>query len=397
MAAASGCRVLAIGGALEHEGVWQRLVAEAGGPGSRIAVFPTASDDPLEAGERNAAALRRAGAVAEILPVAPRLVGVDWQAARDDPALIARVASAQGLFFTGGAQELIIDSLRPGGVESAMLAAIRQLAARGGLIAGTSAGAAVMSDWMFRDAQDPLAVLRGRLREGQELDRGFGFVGPGLFIDQHFLRRGRIGRLLPAMVSKACVMGLGVDEDSAALIHAGRIEILGAHGALLVDLSAAQAAQAGRQDGAFWLRGARLSLLAPGDCHDLGQGESTPAPPRQARRIDPRAADFRPRRARAGFYPDMLGDQAIARAMRELLDSPDAELRGLAFDGRDLLAAPDPEHAEPELGFEFRLYKGDDTLAYRREDPEAEDCTVLRVRLDVSPVRLPRPLYARLG
>jgi len=382
---------IAIGGALklDNDAVWQRVVKEAGGPGSRFAVLATAADKPQLSGERTAQALQRAGAVAEVIPVAPKWPDMPWEALRDDPKLAERVAAMQGVFFTGGAQELIVDTLRPGGRETALLRAIRSLQARGGVVAGTSAGAAVMSDWMFRDAQDSLNVLKGNLREGQEIDRGLGFAGPELFVDQHFLRRGRIGRLLPVMVAKGYRWGIGVEEDSAALIRGTTIEVIGARGALLVDLRRAQHAP---QDGAFGLRGASLTFLDRGDRFDLQTGRLLPAADKQGTRIDPNAASFKPYFRKAGFYPDVLGDNAIVHAMVRLVDSPAREVRGLAYNGR-ALAGDDPTDAAPTLGFEFRLYKGEDTEAWFTSAWGGEDYSIARVYLDVTPVRMAQPPY----
>lgn len=379
---------IAIGGALkiDNHAVWSRIVQEAGGAGSRFAVLATAAENPQRSGERIAKALQQAGAVAEFIPVSPRLP--EQLLLRDDAELAARVAAMQGVFFSGGAQELIVDTLRPGGRETRLLQAVRQVLARGGVVAGTSAGAAIMSDWMFRDAQNALAVLKGALREGKEIDRGLGFAGPALFVDQHFLKRGRIGRLLPVMQAKGYRWGLGVEEDSAALIRGEQIEVIGARGALLVDLREAQAAP---QHGAFGLRGARLSFLDRGDRFDLGNGELLPAEAKRAGRIDPNAAGFKPYFRSAGFFPDLLGDNAIVHAMAQLVDSPDRELHGLAFDGRRLRGGDASD--ESQLGFEFRLYKGVDTLGWFTGAWGGEDYSLHRVLLDVRPVRMAQPLY----
>ncbi len=382
---------IAIGGALrlDHTAVWQRIVQEAGGAGSRIGVLATASASPERTAAGIVQALQRAGAQAEVIPVAPRQPGSDWQRLRDDPALAQRVAAMQGVFFSGGAQEVIVDTLRPQGRETALLQAIRTMHARGGMVAGTSAGAAIMSEWMFRDAQDPLLVLKGRLREGQGIDKGLGFAGPALFVDQHFLRRGRIGRLLPVMVAKGYRWGLGVEEDSAAIVRGDSIEVIGSRGALLVDLRAAQPTP---RDGAFGLQGAALSFLDRGDRFDLRDGQLLPAADKRAGRIDARAAGFKPHHAHAGFHPDLLGDNAIVHAMTRLADSPESEVRGLVFNGR-ALAGADTRDEQPLLGFEFRLYKGPDTLAWFTSARGGEDYSVWRMRLDVSPVRMAQPLY----
>jgi len=390
---------VAIGGALkmDNTAVWERLVQEAGGRGAQFAVFATAADNPARSGPRIAEALNAAGAVAEVIPVAPKLKDVDWQRLRNDPALAAKVAGMQGVFFSGGAQELITSTLQPQGQPTAVLQAVREVLRKGGVVAGTSAGAAIMSEWMFRDAQDALSVLKGRLREGLEVDRGLGFVGPDLFIDQHFLKRGRIGRLLPVMQAKGYRWGLGVEENSAALIRGTRIEVIGARGALLADLSQARHNPALP---AFNVQGAVLTFLDRGDQHDLATGVTTPAPDKLAGLIDPNAPGFKPFFKRVSFYPDMLGDNTIANAMAQLIDSPERELKGLAFNGRALLGLPRPapsdDDAQPTLGFEFRLYKGADSRGYFTGAWGGEDYTVTRVYLDVTPVRLNAPLYLPL-
>lgn len=75
-----------------------------------------------------------------------------------------------------------------------------------------------MSATMFRDAPDVLRVLKFGAHESREIDRGLGFVGADLFVDQHFLRRGRLGRMLPVMVQKNYKLGLGVKENCGAVI-----------------------------------------------------------------------------------------------------------------------------------------------------------------------------------
>lgn len=393
--------VMALGGSVrfDNQAVWTRLVQEAGGKGARFAVFATAAGNPDRTAQRLKHTLELYGAAVEIIPVAPRLKGVDWKALRDDPKLAERVAGMDAVFFSGGAQGLIVDTLMPDGQTTRMLQAIRRVQQRGGVIAGTSAGAAIMSAWMFRSAPDTLAVLRGQLRDGQEVDRGLGFVGPDLFVDQHFLRRGRIGRLLPLMHAKGYRWGLGIEEDSAALISGHQIEVVGGHGALLVDLSRAE--RDPRLE-PFNLRGARVSFLDRGDRHDLKTGLTTPSAAKLSeQRIDPNAADFKPYFDQELFFPDILGDNVLVRAMVHLLDGPNRELRGITFNGTELRALPPPpvnrrvkpEPKTEEMGFEFRLYVLPETIGYYTGALGGEDYTVLRVGLDVLPVRMNAPQY----
>ena len=199
-----------IGGALkaDNDEVWQRIVQLAGGKGARFVVFGTASEDPEASAKQVVDLLQRRGAVAEALPVAPKFLWVDLNKVVRDPALIAKVKAAKGIFFTGGVQERIVDVLQPNGQSTPMLEAIWDVYRKGGVVAGTSAGAAIMSTIMFRDAPSVISILKGQWEEGKQIDRGLGFVGPTLFVDQHFLKRGRIGRMLPAMRAFGYRLGL---------------------------------------------------------------------------------------------------------------------------------------------------------------------------------------------
>jgi cyanophycinase len=379
--------VVAIGGALRYDNalVWSRLVALAGGPGARFVVLATASENPERSAALAVAALEAHGARAEPLPVAPHLENVDLQQATRDPQLIARVAAARGVFFTGGAQERIVDTLQPGGRATPLLEAIRDVLARGGVIAGTSAGAAVLSRVMFRDATDVLAVMKGALRDGREVDCGLGFVGPDVFVDQHFLARGRLGRMLPLMQARGLLVGLGVEEDSAAILRGGQVEVVGAGGALFVDLAHATT---DAQLGAFNIAGVRLTYLGDGDRLDLRTRALSPAALRaRGTRVEPGATGFAPYLEERPFLMDVLADGAVLRGMTYALDGPSAEVRGLAFDARPEAAAP------RNLGFEFRFSRVPGTSGWFSSALGGEAYTIENVRLDVVPVKVAEPLY----
>ena len=134
-----------IGGALrgDNAAVWERMVQLAGGKGARIAVFASASASPDKAGKFLVDRFNAYGAKAFFVPVAVRLAGTDYQAAAEDPALADAVRSAGGAFFAGGDQGRITRALkRPDGGNTRMLDALWELYRRGGMLAGSSAGAA---------------------------------------------------------------------------------------------------------------------------------------------------------------------------------------------------------------------------------------------------------------
>ncbi len=365
--------------------MWSRLVGLAGGPGARFVVLATASGDPEAAARGTIAALTAHGALAEHLRVAPELKDVDLARAVRDPALIDQVRAANGVFFTGGDQGRIVDTLRPGGVESPLLAAIRELQQRGGVVAGTSAGAAIMSRTMFRDPASVITLMKGPMRPGQDFDAGLGFAQSDLFVDQHFLARGRLGRMLPLMQAHGMTLGVGVEEDSAAILHGDVIEVLGSGGALLVDLvDAATDAKLG----AFNVSNARLTYMGHGDRYDLRTRTLTPARAKlDGQVIVPHAADFKPYHADAPFTLDVLAAGAVLGRMIRIVDGRATESRGLAFDASPDAAAP------RDLGFEFRFSRRADTLGWYDPVASADAYTLANIRLDVVPVRVAQPLF----
>jgi cyanophycinase len=240
---------------------------------------------------------------------------------------------------------------------------------------------------MFRDALSVINVMKGNLRDGKEVDRGLGFVGPNLFVDQHFLKRGRFGRMIPLMLSRGYKLGLGVDENSAAVVHGDNVEVIGAKGALLVDL---REARTDPNQGVLNLTNARLTYLDRGDRYDLGLHKILPSERKlRGQRLDPNAPGYKPDFTNDPFYVDMLGDTTLANAMGFLIDSNQKEVRGLSFDPK--APASDPL---ADLGFSFRLYKGRDSLGWYSDDLGGDEYTVANLYLDITPVRISRPLFA---
>jgi cyanophycinase len=307
--------------------------------------------------------------------VAPQADGAEAaRAAAHEPRWAEAVAASQGVYFTGGAQARLLDTLAPGGRATPLLQAVHALHARGGVVAGSSSGAAVLSAVCFREAPDLIGALRGTLREGIEVGRGFGFLPPALLVDQHFVRRGRIGRLLPLMAARGLPLGLGVEEDSAALLQAGTLEVLGRHGVLVADLAPARI----EATAPLALQGARLHWLRPGDRLALATRAITPA---AAARIDPLAPGHRAADPGPAFYPALLDEGVLVRALQRLVDGDQAELQGLSF-------VPPPGDGGP--AFAWRLHRGPGTQGWVGADG---GLGVADARLDLRPVRLAQPLF----
>jgi cyanophycinase len=382
-----------IGGALRYTqtDVWKAIVELAGGSGAKIAVFPTASRDPLKNGSRTVAALNQAGARAFLLPLwAERSdIGsnpIDARQAVADPTLIEQVKSSGGVYFIGGTQARITTALgSSAGDRTPMLAAIWDVYHRGGVVAGSSAGAAVMSRMMIREPPGVLKSLEEGLSLGKDLSPGLGFLDPAWLVDQHCLARGRFARSLVAMQSLGIKFGVGVDENTAVVVRRGRsMSVLGYQGAIVMDLSQATSDPAIR---GFNLKNARLTYLDRGDALDLQTLELTPSAEKKADQfIDPASPAFRPSRDARLFANDILGNLVLPDLLAKLIENKHPEAIGLAFDGA-------AARQQPTRGFEFRFYRAADSVGWFTSASGAGAYTVANIRLDIRPVEINGPLY----
>ena len=366
-----------IGGGLRGENapVWQRIVALAGGPGAKIAVFGTASNNPERAALADIEQLNAYGADAFEVPVAGR-VGNDPRMPANDPELAKEVAGAGGAFFVGGDQARITAALRkPDGTNTVVLDALWDMYRRGGVIAGTSAGAAMMSKTMFYQVRSVLSTLKRGVADGMELSYGLGFIGDDIFVDQHLLVRGRFARMLPAMLAKNYKFGLGIDENTAMIISPDRdVEIIGYKGALLLDLS-----EASTEGGAFNVSNVKISYLDNGDHYSFETHKATPSPDKAEGKFDPKSPYYRG----PLFTADILGHTAVVDLMTKLVDSDQQEAIGIAFGS--------PRDLQPDLGFEFRFSRTKETVGYASAIYDAYSAYYMR--MDVRPITIKQPFY----
>jgi cyanophycinase len=215
--------LLPIGGAEDrsHDGVIiERFVEEAGGSKARIAVVPTASEEP-DAGTEYCELMKEMGAgSAEIIRVI----------SRDDassPEVLGILGDATGIYIGGGDQQRLVTLLAGTGA----MATIKERNAAGAIIAGTSAGASILGSHMMVNGSGETAPRRG----GVEMVAGFGLI-PEVVIDQHFSERGRVGRLLTLFAANPGLAALGIDENTGALIdHDGVLEVIGAGSVTVLD------------------------------------------------------------------------------------------------------------------------------------------------------------------
>ena len=202
--------------------ILERFVEICGGRGAKLVVIPTASR--LEdTGARYASVFRDLG-VDEI-----EVMDFDTRRDADERGRSAILRDADGVFLTGGNQMRLATGI--GGTNVAR--ALRELNARGGHVAGTSAGASFLSEHMIAFGDDNRRPQAGSVT----LAPGLGLTNR-VVIDQHFTQRGRLGRLLTALAFNPFLIGLGLDEDTAAFIGPDKtVEVVGSGTLTVVDAS----------------------------------------------------------------------------------------------------------------------------------------------------------------
>jgi cyanophycinase len=251
--------IIPVGGAEEKVGdvaILRRFAALSGGETARIAIIPTASELD-DTGERYVTLFRGLGVRSAIaLPVKTR---ADAQREENVHAL----DDVDGIFLTGGNQLRLSTTI--GGSEVGK--AIRLRNAAGVHVAGTSAGAAFLSEHMIafgREGASPRAKI-------VTLAPGLGLTNRTI-IDQHFRQRDRLGRLLTALAFNPFAIGIGLDENTAGFVAPDEtLEVVGSGALTIVDPSELQFSSMARvrKNDPICLIGLRLHILDHGSTFNL--------------------------------------------------------------------------------------------------------------------------------
>jgi len=206
-------RLIVIGGGKRPAEAMKRFVEWAGGEKARILVITWASGEP----DASFKALK--DSITDYKPASVEASPAKPLDAASRKQFLTQIASATGVFFTGGDQNRIMDVLK----DEDLLKLIRERYTAGVVMSGTSAGAAVMSDPMMTGEAD-LKKLDGS-KVG--VRTGLGLISDVIF-DQHFLVRQRHNRLFGLMMVRPGMLGIGIDEDMAVMIADNRkLEVVG--------------------------------------------------------------------------------------------------------------------------------------------------------------------------
>jgi cyanophycinase len=238
--------IVAVGGGTTTPAITRRTLELAGGASARVLVIPQASE--RSDGKESAAMWRDLGA-ATVSILDPR----------DPVAAVKAVQSADLIWMPGGDQNRLMKVLLPTGVPEA----IRKRFQAGAVVGGTSAGAAVLSQIMIT-GQAELDRLR---RDATQTAEGLA-LWPRAIVDQHFVKRQRFNRLLSAVLDRPELVGVGVDESTAAIARGSKFEVVGSGQVMVIDARKATTAP-GKSGDLSAATGIQLHVLTSGMTFDL--------------------------------------------------------------------------------------------------------------------------------
>lgn len=180
----------------------------------------------------------------------------------DRKSLVDSIRTASLIYLTGGSQLSLMDALH----ESPAFDALRDAWIRGAVIAGTSAGAAVMSRQMITGDQKKHPVYTGDFPSIEDkniiLQPGLGLLPEHIIIDQHFIQRQRLNRLITVVIENPNFTGIGIDESTAIIVHDNKARVCGESQVIVLknpELSKVVC------NGLLGAKGLKMDILLPGD------------------------------------------------------------------------------------------------------------------------------------
>jgi len=193
----------------------------SGGDSSEISIITTATNYPAEVGDEYKRLFSNLG-TDKI-----HVININRREDANDELALEPLIKSDCIFFVGGDQLRISSILGNTKAHEIVMEAYRQ----GKVIAGTSAGASMMSQIMVVEGEDDEAPRKCTLK----MAPGMGLLN-GAIIDQHFNQRGRLGRLLTAVAQNPIILGIGIDEDTAIVVENGeKFSVIGSGVATVVD------------------------------------------------------------------------------------------------------------------------------------------------------------------
>jgi cyanophycinase len=190
----------------------------------------------------------------------------------DNDSLVEKLNSATGIFFSGGDQAFLTRDM----LGTKLLNKVYEIYNNGGVISGTSAGAAVMSEVMItgnelinKDSSDIFISIQ---KNNVEVKEGFGFI-KSAFIDQHFIKRKRLNRSISIVLENPELLGIGIDESTCIVVYPDEtFEVLGENQVMIFDATNSYNIKLDK-NGNLGGQNIRMHLLINGDRFDIKSKE----------------------------------------------------------------------------------------------------------------------------
>ncbi len=251
---------LVIVGGVQTDEIVAKFVELAGGTDAKIIVIPNAGSNPVKWSKVQVQEFKELGAEADYL--------MFTRETADDKSNLAKIDWANAVFFLGGDQsDLTRDMLG-----TKLLEKVFDIYNNGGVVGGSSAGAAVMSEVMITGNElvnkDSTASFITIEKGNVEVKQGFGFLKT-VIIDQHFLKRKRHNRTISTVIEHQNLLGVAIDESTAIIVYPDEtFEVYGSYQVLVYDPTESNNIREDKK-GNLGISDMKLHVLISGDKFDM--------------------------------------------------------------------------------------------------------------------------------
>jgi cyanophycinase len=252
-------KLVIIGGVQTTE-IVKKYVELAGGNDAKIIVIPNAGSEPVKWSKVQVEEFEELGATADYL--------LFTRETADDEANLKKMDWANAVFFLGGDQvDLARDMLG-----TKLLQKVFDIYNNGGIVGGSSAGAAIMSEVMITGNElinkDSTVLFVTIQRGNVEVKTGFGFLKNAI-IDQHFLKRKRHNRTIASLIEHPNLFGIAIDESTGIIVYPDEtFEVIGSNQVLVYDPTNGKDIREDK-NGNLGITNMRLQVLICGDRFDM--------------------------------------------------------------------------------------------------------------------------------
>ncbi|MCS7054508.1 MAG: cyanophycinase [Ignavibacterium sp.] len=238
----------------------KKFVELAGGNNAKIIIIPNAGSNPIKNSELHKKEFEELGAKADYLLFTRETADADSN--------IKKMNWANAVYFLGGDQsDLTRDMLG-----TKLLQKVYDIYNNGGVVGGSSAGAAVMSEVMITGNEllnkDSTSAFISIQKGNIETAKGFGFIKNAI-IDQHFLKRKRHNRLISLMCEYPYLLGIAIDESTAIVVYPDdTFQVIGDNQVVVYDPTTSKNVKTDLR-GNFGITDMKIHLLINGDKFDM--------------------------------------------------------------------------------------------------------------------------------